>query len=36
MAYKEILLSTLVTVTYGKSIDTIADMLNSEEPDSIA
>ena len=29
LAYKEILLSTLVTTTYAKSINTINDMLNS-------
>ena len=30
LAYKEILLSTLVTTTYAKSINTINDMLNSK------
>ena len=35
LAYKEILLSTLVTTTYAKSINTIDDMLNSKEQDSI-
>ena len=35
LAYKEILLSTLVTTTYAKSINTIDDMLNSKEQGSI-
>ena len=30
LAYREILLSTLVTTTYAKSINTINDMLNSK------
>ena len=36
LAYKQILLSTLVTTTYAKSINTINDMLNSKVYSSLS